>query len=691
MRPRLLAVALLLLALPTPDAAALGLEVAPLPPVPTDGTPFEVAVTLTDLPEDPVEVKAWIGDEVWQASRTWNGSAWIRADRYALAPPSGQATWQTWLRLQVNPEARHHPDLTERASALLGLRVRQGDQVTTWHRPVDLLHEPEHRPVGLNPGQVATASGPDGRLLARTHNPGPVPAVADLAVPAGHPVSVCVADRCHPRPGLHLAAVGEDRVALRSTAPEPVELASAILATEAWRCPLEGRVSPGQARLVPLGPDAPATGCPAPADPGTEIHLLDLGTRVDQAEIPTWGWRARYPEASDRWAPRPLPTGAWPARPDPLQVDGAGDAFGTREQGLTTVLEVIDGARDRLTVASYLLTHGLVADALARAAQRGVDVDLVLEPDPIGGRPALGDRLVEELRSAGVTVRWSQGPWSQRGFQHAKVLVADGYVALVLTENLTRSGLPADGDGNLGLGIGIANRTLAHRLEGLFGRQGPATPWQPGGWAPFSGQVTVLTSPENTWSPDGVLARLARTDGPIRGLSLTASPTTGRTPNPILDALVDASERVPVKVLLNGVGHEDRVDDANRPALAYLVAHPARGDLEARLSTPAQGKVHAKALVGPGWVMVGSSNWGSGGLVVNREVNLLVEDPAFAQELAGVFDEAWGTHAGPVRPTATVAAPLVLAVLALAGQGMGWRRRERTEGRAGSAYGRQTH
>ncbi len=666
-RPRPLVAALLLLALPTPDAAALGLEVAPLPPVPTDGTPFEVNVTFTDLPSDPVEIKAWIGGEDWQASRTWNGSAWIRADRYALSTPGDRSTWQTWLRLQVNPEARRHPDLLAEGSALLGLRTRQGDGGTTWQRPVDLIDDPIHRPVGLGSGQAVEAYGPAGTLVARTSNPGPEPAVVDLAV-TDEQATVCLDGRCQPQGRLRLAGVGQEQVALMNADDQPADLVGAVLAVEDHRCPLEGALAPGQILTLSIG--APGTGarCPGPADPDELVELLDLGTVVDQATVPAWGWQTRDRSPPHPWAPRPLPAGAWPRAPEPLHVEGRSHAFDTREDGLATVLATIEGANHRLTVVSYLLTHGTVAGALARAAERGVDVSLVLEPAPIGGLPDREAALVEQLQAAGVDVGWSQGPWSPRGVQHAKVLVADGHVLVVLTENLTHAGLPDDGRGNLGLGLGIANRTLAREVETLFGASGPSTPWHPVGWTPFSGQVSVITSPENAWSQAGVIGLVRQTTGPIRGLSLTASPVTGGTSNPLLDALIEASARAPVQVLLNGVGHEDRVDDANRPALAYLVAHPDRGDLEARLSTPSQGRVHGKALIGPGWAMVGSSNWGSGGLVVNREVNLLVVDDGISAHLAGVFDEAWNTQAEASRAVVWPGLPVVFAALALGGR-----------------------
>lgn len=680
MPPRPLVAALLLLALPTPDAAALGLEVAPLPPVPTDGTPFEVNVTFTDLPADPVEVKAWIGGEDWQASRTWNGSAWIRADRYALSTPGDRSTWQTWVRLQVNPEARRHPDLLVDGSALLGLRTRQGDAMTTWTQPVELVHEPFHRTVGLAPGQTVEAYGPAGTLVARTSNPGTEPAVVDLAVPDPG-TTVCLDGRCQPQASLLLAGVGQEQVALTTAGDQPADLSGAVLAVGDDRCPLDGALEPHQTFVLSLGEPGSGARCPGPAGPEERVELLDLGTVTDRATVPTWGWLTRDRHPPHAWAPRPLPAGAWPRAPEPRHVEGWSHAFGTREDGLATVLATIEGAKHRLTVASYLLTHGAVAGALARAAERGVEVSLVLEPGPIGGLPDREEALVQQLQASGVDVRWSQGPWSPRGVQHAKVLVADGHVVVVLTENLTHSGLPDDGRGNLGLGLGIANRTLAREVEALFGTSGPSTPWHPAGWTPFSGQVSVITSPENAWSEAGVIGLVRQTTGPIRGLSLTASPVTGGTTNPMLDALIEASARAPVQILFNGVGHEDRVDDANRPALAYLVAHPDRGDLEARLSTPSQGRVHAKALIGPGWAMVGSSNWGSGGLVVNREVNLLVVDDRISDHLAGLFDQAWTTQATAPRSIAWPGLPLALAALALGAKRA--RNGEKRSGRSG--------
>jgi phosphatidylserine/phosphatidylglycerophosphate/cardiolipin synthase-like enzyme len=60
---------------------------------------------------------------------------------------------------------------------------------------------------------------------------------------------------------------------------------------------------------------------------------------------------------------------------------------------------------------------------------------------------------------------------------------------------------------------------------------------------------------------------------------------------------------------------------------------PGPGDLDARLSDPRQGTLHAKAIATPSAALVGSTNWGLGGVLLNREVNLLVHDGRVADEV----------------------------------------------------------
>lgn len=103
-------------------------------------------------------------------------------------------------------------------------------------------------------------------------------------------------------------------------------------------------------------------------------------------------------------------------------------------------------------------------------------------------------------------------------------------------------------------------------------------------------------------------------DGPVQGL---------------LDALAAAAARgIDVRVCLDAgpdpvTGAEE---DKNQAAAAWLAAHGVRVVRdEAKVTT------HAKVVVVDGrWLVAGSHNWTRAALTANREISLLVDDPASA-------------------------------------------------------------
>lgn len=655
-RARLAVLALLATVATSPTVGALSVELAVPEPVPTDGTPFDARIAIEDAERSTVELKVWLGGEDWQASRTFNGSAFQRSDLYVRRADTSNGSWTGWVPLRANPDSSNAARLQAQDGATVGARVRAAGTTETSRRQVDLLHDPERRPVQLGPDGSVRAL--DEGLVAHRSNPTDEPTVTELALPAGFDGRVCIADRsCRSGGELVLDRVNASSVRVRNTGARALDLSTGVVLLEEGSCGLTGRLEPNATRTFTLAePDegtaaardrssATTTGDPAscagqgPTASAPPRTLWWRAETIDHApDPPGWGDVVREPWGQHRWAEWRLPAGVEP-RPFRMRpVEGQVTAFGTEDQGLERVLDVIEGARRRLTVSTYLFTNRIVADALEGAADRGVDVTLILEPTPVGGLPSREEGIVDRLEQAGVEVRFFAGPVAEHGLQHAKIVVADGTVLLVLTENLTMSGLPPDGDGNVGLGVGVANASIASRVEALFGEDGPDRAWTPDGWRSFEGAIGLLTSPENAWRRDAVPAWLSRA-GRVDGLILRADPSWGPRDNAWLSGLVEASRDRPVRVLATGVPDQARPD--NRRALSYLLGHPDSGHLEARLAPPGLGTLHAKSLIGAETALVGSTNWGLGGVLLNREVNLLVQDRWVAQRLGSVFDRAW--------------------------------------------------
>src|SRR6185436_20027834 len=114
-----------------------------------------------------------------------------------------------------------------------------------------------------------------------------------------------------------------------------------------------------------------------------------------------------------------------------------GDAYTTLHNGdeaYPAMLAAIDGAKTRVNFETYVFNEGEIAErfveALARAAMRGVEVRIVL--DPIGS--SLKSKSTDRLKAAGAKVAWFNplGFFSLEDYNyrtHRKTLVIDGDVA----------------------------------------------------------------------------------------------------------------------------------------------------------------------------------------------------------------------------------------------------------------------
>jgi hypothetical protein len=614
----------LLLALLAVSGPVAGLSVDVDAPREAPSSPAAVPVQVTVAnATQPVEVKAWLGGGDWQASRTFNGSAFQRSDFYALEfdpDPDGHLSEQVWVR--ANPDSANADRLS--GPVQVGVRARTSADSAQASAPVDLVEGSELAIAGAGqPVHVVDETGQAvfaGGLPTRS-------AIVDVPLESGREVCdrECGVDRAW---GFARFGNGRALVEHEGTGEASARL---VLAFEGQACPL---AVDGERARVDLEALADGSRCREVRERGSLARLFHRGRLV--ASLPDRpGFGQVVEDPAGGVAPWRLPGNASPREVEFREVTGQARAFATRTDGLAMFERAVDRARERIVASTYVLTNEQAVDALAGAARRGLDVHLYLEPDPVGALPDRTPGLVERLERAGGTVHWHEGP-SQRSLQHAKVLVVDGGLVLVFTENFTNHGLPADGEGNLGFGLGVANVSLARRVESVFREPVASRAMEPDGWEPLSASVALLKSPENAWRVSGVPAWIEEDPGPIKGLALSASPRWGPRENPWLSAMVNASRDHPVELVFSGQPEPAAVD--NRQAAAHVLSDPRGEAIDARVARPGLGTVHAKAVVGGEGVLVGSSNWGLGGALTNREVNLLVRDSGLAERFAALAE-----------------------------------------------------
>ncbi|EMA57828.1 phospholipase D-like domain-containing protein [Halorubrum lipolyticum] len=407
---------------------------------------------------------------------------------------------------------------------------------------------------------------------------------------------------------------------------------------------------------------------------GDRIELRRNGTAVAVVEYDRapegHRWRADWGE----WRPR-----GYDSRPATETENATVRPFVLPDSPGMPV-DPLRAADDRLLLAGYTLGSERVADLLVAAADRGVDVQVLVEGSPVGGFSARSARLLDRIAAAGVEVRVLDGDPERFRFHHAKYAVADDR-AVVLTENWKPSG--TGGRTNRGWGVvtggprssggdetaadetatneTATNETAADDLATLF-REDAAAP-DARSWSSFRNEtefhasgaangsyptrfeppaattadVELLTTPGN--AADRLVERIDAADDRVLGVV----PQTGGPDNRIVRALRRAADRgVDVHLLVSGAWY-DR--ETNRALVDELDDEP----IEVTISEPRGrfGKVHAKGLVVDDDAVVGSLNWNEGAATENREVLLAVEDEAVADFYARAYAADWrggGVH-----------------------------------------------
>jgi cardiolipin synthase len=267
---------------------------------------------------------------------------------------------------------------------------------------------------------------------------------------------------------------------------------------------------------------------------------------------------------------------------------------------------LLTNARRALWMEMYLLTDSATIQALVARRRAGVDVRVLLEPHPYQADGA-NDEAFAELAAGGVDVAWSSPRFA---LTHAKVAVVDHARLVVLTLNLTRSGL----SGNREYAIVDDDGRDVAAAEAMFTADLTGVP------APGGAAGRVLASPTST--RPALTAAIARAK---RTISIETEEVSDVA---IVAALVDARARgCAVSIALPGAGASAATNDAARRL--------ASGGVAVRfVDAPA---VHAKAVVADDWLYVGSANLTAASLDANREVGLGLADAAALRLVASTI------------------------------------------------------
>lgn len=294
------------------------------------------------------------------------------------------------------------------------------------------------------------------------------------------------------------------------------------------------------------------------------------------------------------------------------------------QAGESVITGAIASAKQSIWLEMYILSDTKVIYALEDAAGRGVDVRVMLEPHPFG--TSSSSRTMDKLLAAGVKVQTSNPAFA---LTHEKGMLIDGNTAYIMTSNFSRSALGGYGSSsrylaNREYGIIDTNRQDVQAVSAIFAADWNRTQAQ------FS-DPNLVVSPINSRSDFLSLINSAHHSLWIEAEEMNDSQ--------IEQALLSAAQRgVQVAVILPAPSGGS---DSNSQGIATIKQSGVQIKEDPHLY------IHAKIIIVDAQkAFVGSENISTQSLDRNRELGIIVSDPAVLQTLQQTFQQDWSDSQG---------------------------------------------
>ena len=284
------------------------------------------------------------------------------------------------------------------------------------------------------------------------------------------------------------------------------------------------------------------------------------------------------------------------------------------ERIFSAVRTTLDTAQSRVLVEMYEFGRQDLVQAVVAAHARGAEVRVIL--DPTVPPTLLAGR---QLAARGVPVRFYPVDDHAQQIDHVKLLIGDDR-ALVGGMNWG-----ATSARNHDYALLLRTPADMRRLAAIFEQDWALAGGSPAPLPPEAGPIAQT-------APGSEIRRLLEATLASAGQRVEAELFDLTDPDLIL-LLQSAGRRgVGVRVLL------DPAQDVNRPSFEVL----RRGGTEVRwFRARAGAKLHAKAVLADGLLVLGSANWSRHGLDVNHELDVATIDPAAVAAYEARFETDW--------------------------------------------------
>jgi phosphatidylserine/phosphatidylglycerophosphate/cardiolipin synthase-like enzyme len=303
------------------------------------------------------------------------------------------------------------------------------------------------------------------------------------------------------------------------------------------------------------------------------------------------------------------------------------------DMGVQPLLQAIKGARKSIQLEVYMLTNhdesAQIVQALADRAKAGVKVQVILEARPYippsgadCAPPKENPNLdaIRVLQAGGVEVQYGSPRFR---FTHEKSMVIDGATAYIMTMNLTNSAFNSNRD------FAVVDRNPADVAEvaRIFQADWQAKPYTP-------------KNPNLVVSPDNSRAKLLKLiDSATKSLIIETEFLSDPEMASHLKARVQAG--VDITVMLS-YQEKNPCMPGDINADATKLMHEI-GVTKFVLSQKV--RMHAKIMVADGArAYVGSENLTANSLDNNREVGILIQDPAIVAQLSQIALKDYSQH-----------------------------------------------
>jgi cardiolipin synthase len=298
---------------------------------------------------------------------------------------------------------------------------------------------------------------------------------------------------------------------------------------------------------------------------------------------------------------------ARPAAVTPRAASTGGLALITEPQaGIAPILSAIRGARHQVDLVMYEDSDAQVDSALADDVRRGVNVRVLLNGGYYGAGSSQNMAADAYLEAHQVPVRWTP---SYFALTHQKTLIVDGR-AYILTFNFTPEYYASSRD------FGVLDTIPADdaAIVTTFNADWNAT------------RITAPTGYDLVWSPGS--------QGPQVNLINAAHGS--------LDVYNEEMDSPPIETALEGAarrGVDVRITMTADPSWDSAFTQLAKAGVHIRLyAADASLYIHAKMILTPTQVFLGSENFSTTSLDSNRELGLITTDPTIRASLGNTFD-----------------------------------------------------